>query len=76
METTRRKVWPTDFGGGGENQTATPNAQAQAGIRCAKCGCARSRVVYVRDYGPGARVRRRECANCGHRYSTFEKTAG
>lgn len=66
----RRKVWPTDY----QSQDADP--KKETGIRCPTCGCKRLRVVYVRDYGPGARVRRRECLYCHRRFSTFERACG
>ena len=53
---------------------------------CPECKTSKSRVVYVRralSFGgslslvtdqpcPDLRVRRRECQNCGHRWSTVE----
>lgn len=43
---------------------------------CRKCGCAHS--IVLRTYpGPSGRtVRRRECRNCGHRFTTFEVMIG
>jgi len=71
MDHGNRKRWPADWMNGDGEPT-----KAATGIACPGCGCKRHRVVYVRDYGPGAKVRRRECLNCGRRFSTFEKLTG
>ena len=43
------------------------------GVRCTRCGCRHFWVVYTRDK-PGNKIaRRRECRNCGHRITTFER---
>ena len=72
MEQARRKVWPDDY----RQSSETKDEADGGGLRCPKCFCKRSRVVYVRDYGKGVRVRRRECLYCHSRYSTFEKLTG
>lgn len=45
-------------------------------MECPKCGSEKSRVVNSRhNYGSfidGSIFRRRECRNCGTRYSTYE----
>jgi transcriptional repressor NrdR len=42
-------------------------------VRCPQCQCLEDKVVDSRAVKDGAGVRRRrECANCGHRYTTYE----
>lgn len=46
-------------------------------MRCEKCQSRRSRVVKTRTMGAGERVtihRRRQCLDCGHRFTTVEIT--
>ena len=43
------------------------------GLLCPECGCDKSHVTDTRPYQKGIR-RRRECENCGHRWSTYECT--
>lgn len=64
---TRRE--PLDPGG-----DRTPE-DPLAGIRCRRCGCAHSRVVYAKPGPLNRRLRRRECRNCGARFTTYEETA-
>jgi transcriptional repressor NrdR len=45
------------------------------GMRCPWCGSADTRVVDSRPAEDGASIRRRrECASCGRRFTTFERT--
>jgi transcriptional repressor NrdR len=42
-------------------------------MRCPECSCLDDKVVDSRSVKEGAGVRRRrECLNCGHRYTTYE----
>ncbi|MDR2524376.1 MAG: transcriptional regulator NrdR [Candidatus Nomurabacteria bacterium] len=41
-------------------------------MHCSKCGGEESRVIESRDTGSSIR-RRRECIECGHRYTTYER---
>lgn len=43
-------------------------------MRCAYCGCMQSRVVDSRQNDDGTFIRRRrECENCGRRFTTYER---
>ena len=43
-------------------------------MRCPKCGCQEDRVVDSRASREGATIRRRrECASCGYRFTTYEE---
>jgi len=43
-------------------------------MRCPKCGCQEDKVVDSRASREGATIRRRrECAQCGHRFTTYEE---
>ena len=43
-------------------------------MRCPRCACQDDRVVDSRATKEGAGVRRRrECLNCGHRFTTYEE---
>lgn len=43
-------------------------------MRCPKCGCRDDKVVDSRASREGATIRRRrECAACGHRFTTYEE---
>ncbi len=43
-------------------------------MRCPQCKCQEDKVVDSRTAKEGAAVRRRrECLNCGHRFTTFEE---
>jgi transcriptional repressor NrdR len=43
-------------------------------MRCPKCGCQEDKVVDSRASREGATIRRRrECAKCGHRFTTYEE---
>ena len=61
--TRTRKRWPDDYEQPGDDH----------GIRCPRCWCKRTRVVYIRHSIGERNHRRRECGNCGHVFSTFEK---
>lgn len=41
-------------------------------MRCSKCGSEESKVIESRDAGSAVR-RRRECLNCGNRFTTYER---
>ena len=43
-------------------------------MRCSKCGCQEDKVIDSRTSREGATIRRRrECLNCGHRFTTYEE---
>ena len=43
-------------------------------MKCAYCGCTQSRVVDSRQSEDGTTIRRRrECENCGRRFTTYER---
>ena len=43
-------------------------------MKCAYCGCTQSRVVDSRQNDDGTSIRRRrECENCGRRFTTYER---
>jgi transcriptional repressor NrdR len=43
-------------------------------MRCPKCGCLEDKVIDSRSSKEGATIRRRrECAECGHRFTTYEE---
>jgi transcriptional repressor NrdR len=43
-------------------------------VRCPTCGTADSRVIDSRPADQGSSIRRRrECPNCGHRFTTYER---
>ena len=43
-------------------------------MKCAWCGCTQSRVVDSRQNEDGTTIRRRrECENCGRRFTTYER---
>jgi len=43
-------------------------------MRCPKCGCQEDKVIDSRASREGATIRRRrECAQCGHRFTTYEE---
>ena len=43
-------------------------------MRCPRCACQDDKVVDSRDTKEGEGVRRRrECLNCGHRFTTYEE---
>ena len=42
-------------------------------MRCSKCGCQEDKVIDSRTSREGATIRRRrECLQCGHRFTTYE----
>ncbi len=59
----QRKKWPDDYQRG--------TGPAARGIRCPKCWCPRTKVVFIGERN----IRRRVCGNasCGHEFSTYEK---
>ena len=43
-------------------------------MRCPKCGCQDDKVIDSRASREGATIRRRrECSQCGHRFTTYEE---
>ena len=43
-------------------------------MHCIKCGCEESKVIDSRSIEEGnSIIRRRECLNCKHRFTTYEK---
>lgn len=43
-------------------------------MKCPKCSCTESKVVDTRPTDDGFKIRRRrECIECGHRFTTYEK---
>jgi transcriptional repressor NrdR len=43
-------------------------------MRCSNCGCQDDKVIDSRTSREGATIRRRrECLNCGHRFTTYEE---
>lgn len=44
-------------------------------LRCRKCGCPHSYVIYTRRRAKFV-LRRRECRHCGSRFSTCERRVG
>jgi transcriptional repressor NrdR len=43
-------------------------------MRCSKCSCQEDKVIDSRTSREGATIRRRrECLNCGHRFTTYEE---
>jgi len=43
-------------------------------MRCPKCGCQEDKVIDSRASREGATIRRRrECAGCNHRFTTYEE---
>ena len=49
--------------------------EKQIGLVCRYCGCRHFYVVYTRQR-PGKLMRRRQCRNCGARFTTWEKDVG
>ena len=46
----------------------------EVNMRCPRCGCQDDKVLDSRSTKEGAGVRRRrECLNCGHRFTTDEE---
>jgi transcriptional regulator NrdR family protein len=50
--------------------------KVEKGLECRSCGCRHFRVIYTRAGSQGNLVRRRECRNCGRRFTTWEKRIG
>jgi transcriptional repressor NrdR len=43
-------------------------------MKCSHCGSTDNKVIESRDVADGEAVRRRrECLNCGHRFTTYER---
>lgn len=62
------RIWKDSFGG----QSASKGKGNK--MRCAYCGCLESKVVDSRQTEDGMRIRRRrECLNCGARFTTYEE---
>lgn len=62
-----------------KRQTTPQESQApddDRGIPCPRCGCRHHSVAYVRRSNGGVVRRRRECRNCGRRFTTSERTTG
>jgi hypothetical protein len=59
----RRKVWPDDYTAPGDDH----------GVRCPKCACPRTRVLYTRHSVGARNLRKRECEHCGHEFPTYER---
>jgi transcriptional regulator NrdR family protein len=55
-----------------DRETGNPLGTKNTGIACRKCGCRHFTVVYTRAKD-GVIVRRRECRNCKHRLTTYER---
>jgi len=53
-------------------QTGEPIGAKNTGLECRKCGCRHFDVVYTRPK-VGRIERRRECRNCKHRITTYER---
>jgi transcriptional regulator NrdR family protein len=49
------------------------NAQTVRGLSCRRCGCQELRVVYTRRRSGSVLMRRRECKQCGGRFTTWEQ---
>lgn len=62
-EPMRRKVWPDDY----------MDPDDDCGVRCPRCKCPRTHVRYTRHSIGARNHRRRECGNCGHVFSTYER---
>jgi len=59
----RRRVWPDDYNGSEDDH----------GVRCPKCNCADTRVIYTRHSIGKRNLRNRKCRNCGHEFPTYER---
>jgi transcriptional regulator NrdR family protein len=46
------------------------------GLNCRKCGHKRLKVIYTRSRPNGVKLRRRECAKCQDRITTWERMIG
>jgi len=57
-----RKVWPNDYQGADD-----------VGLKCPKCHCKHIPVLKSRNTVGDTRYRRRECRNCGHKFTTYER---
>ena len=58
------------------DNAAVPAHNPVRGLECRKGGCRHLRVLYTRRAFGGKLIRRRECRNCGMRFSTWEEEAG
>jgi transcriptional regulator NrdR family protein len=54
---------------------SSANEPVQLGLRCWRCGYDHFRVIYTRRRLDGLR-RRRECLQCGTRFTTCERRLG
>jgi len=59
----RRRVWPDDYQGDGDDH----------GVRCPKCNCADTRVDQHRKTYGNRNMRDRICRHCGHEFRSCEK---
>jgi transcriptional regulator NrdR family protein len=50
-----------------------PDPGDHIGLRCRRCGHQRFRVLYTRPRLGGKLVRRRQCRQCGERFTTWER---
>lgn len=65
----------TGNGNGNDNEKPSwpPVGLPEGGLVCRSCGCRHFYVVYTRRGLTAIIVRRRECRNCHHRVTTYEK---
>jgi hypothetical protein len=54
-------------------QDAAAVAPEPVGLPCPACGCCHHWTLYTRPAPAGGLLRRRECRNCGRRFSTLER---
>lgn len=59
----RRRKWPDDY----------MDEEDAHGVRCPKCNCPRTHVIYTRHSIGARNHRRRACDNCGRVFSTYER---
>jgi len=58
-----------------EKQTKADQVKSEddRGLRCRECGCRHFYVIYTKRTYRNRILRRRECRNCGHRITTYER---
>lgn len=59
-----------------ERPTLSELAADAGGLRCAKCGCGDFWTVRTINHQKGFVLRRRECRECKHRFTTTERVLG
>jgi len=59
----RRRVWPDDYQGDGDDH----------GVRCPKCNCADTRVGQTDHVYNKRNQRKRKCRACGYEFLTYER---